>query len=167
MKFFTYLLSIISIIALTGLFIFKQPNGQAWLSVNSFIPNTQRMDEAINLARKKLHQLFESDLSENEGAIKVYRWKDSNGHWNYSDNPKVSTKNEEVFFNPKDILVLPTFNTPSVDLSNSKEKYDNTEPKALGTSPSKVLELYQDVNNVQKLMDARQDNISKAIKENT
>lgn len=167
MKLFMYLLSIILIIALSGLFIFKQPNGQAWLSVNSFIPNTQRMDEVINLARQKLHQLFESDLSEKEGAIKVYRWKDSNGHWNYSDNPKASTKSEEVIFDPKDIQVLPTFNASSADLSNSKKKYDNSEQKTLSTSPSKVLELYQDANNVQKLMDARQDKISKAIKEKT
>jgi len=52
-------------------------------------------------------------------------------------------------------------------LSNSKKKYDNSEQKTLSTSPSKVLELYQDANNVQKLMDARQDKISKAIKEKT
>lgn len=167
MKFFTYLLSLISIIALAGLFVFKQPNGQVWLSVDSFIPNTQIINEAINLARNKLHQVLENDIPETDGTVKIYRWKDSYGHWHYSDKAKASIESEEVIFDPKDIIVLPAFDVPSVDLSHSKEKHDNADPNTLISSPSKVLGLYQDANNVQKLMDARQDNISKAIKDSS
>jgi hypothetical protein len=166
MKFFTYLFSLISIFALAGLFVFKQPNGQVWLSADSFIPNTEKISEAINFSSNKLQQIFKNDLPENNSTNKVYRWKDSNGQWNYSDKAKAPIESDEVIFDPKDIIVLPAFDVPSVDSSNSKEKHDRTPSKTFISSPSKVLELYQDANNVQKLMDSRQKNMSKAIKDN-
>lgn len=167
MKFFIYLLSILSIIALAGLFVFKQPNGQSWLSVDSFIPNTEKMNEIINFANNKVQQVFKNDSPENNSTVKVYRWKDSNGQWYYSDKPKASTKSEEVIFDSKDIIVLPAFDEPLSGSTNPKEKQDKASSKVLIPSPSKVLDLYQDANNVQKLMDSRQQNISKVIKDST
>lgn len=167
MKLFVYLLSIVFIIAVVGLFVFKQPNGQAWLSADDFVPNTQIISEKINLATNKLHAVFERPISKNDSNVRVYRWKDSNGHWSYSDKPKASVESEEMLFEQENIVVLPAFNVPTIDVlnSNPKEKYDNDAPNTLLSTPSKVLELYKDAKNVQKLMDARQQDISKAIKE--
>ncbi len=169
MKFFVYLTSIISIIALTGLFVFKQPNGQPWLSLDGFLPNGQVMDEKINSVTSKLKQVFEKYALEKENNVKVYRWKDSNGHWSYSDKPQAPFESEEILFNPKDIIVLPAFDAPTIDSSklNSKEKHDNVSPNSVITTPSKVLDLYKDANNVQKLMNARQQKVSKAIEDST
>lgn len=167
MKFFVYLISIISIIALAGLFIFKQPNGQAWLSVDGFLPNAQVIDKKINSATSKFQQVFEKFAPEKENNVKVYRWKDSNGHWSYSDKPQAPFESEEILFDPKDIIVLPAFDAATIDSSkpNSKEKHDDVSPNSVITTPSKVLDLYKDANNVQKLMDARQQKVSRAIKD--
>ncbi|MDX2368912.1 MAG: hypothetical protein QNK36_10985 [Colwellia sp.] len=169
MKFFAYLLTIISIIALVGLFVFKQPNGQAWLSTDVLLPNIQVISEKINDVTKKIHKVFNNGIPEKNSTVKVYRSKDSNGNWSYSDKPNVATESEAVSFDPKGIVVLPAFDVSSVDLSHSTttEKHDNAIPNTVITTPSKVLELYKDVNNVQKLMDARQQKLSKAIKEST
>lgn len=168
MKVFVYLISIIAIIALAGLFVFKQPNGQAWLSLDGFLPDTQVINEKINLVTKKVHKIFDNNKAEINNKVKVYRWKDSNGNWSYSDNPDASMENEEMLFDPKNIVVLPAFDVPTVNSSdtNSKEKHDNVSPNTLMTSPRKVLELYKDANNVQQLMDDRQKKVSKAIKDN-
>ncbi len=68
---------------------------------------------------------------------------------------------------PNNIIVLPAVETFSDDLSNPslKSEPDSLLPKSQAILPSKVLELYKDANNVQKLMDNRQKNISKVIKE--
>jgi hypothetical protein len=167
MKLFVYLLPIILIIAVAGLFFLKQPNGQAWLSVDDFVSNTQIISEKINLATNKLNAVFEKPISKNDGTIKVYRWKDSNGHWSYSDKPKASIESEEILFDQKNSVVLPVFSLPTVDTlnSNPKEKFDSSAPNTSLNTTSKVLELYKEAKNVQKLMDARQKNVSEAIKE--
>jgi hypothetical protein len=63
--------------------------------------------------------------------------------------------------------VLTAFNQPTVDTlnSNPKEKFDSSAPNTSFNTTSKVLELYKEAKNVQKLMDARQNNVSEAIKE--
>jgi hypothetical protein len=109
MKSFVYLLSIILIIAVVGFFVFKQPNGQAWLSIDDFVPNTQIISEKINLATNKINAVFKKPISKNDSTIKVYRWKDSNGNWSYSDKPKASIESEEMLFDQENIVVLPAF----------------------------------------------------------
>lgn len=168
MKFFVYLISIIAIIALAGLFVFKQPNGQAWLSLDDLLPNTQIINEKIDIVTKKVSEVFDNNQAEIDNKVKVYRWKDSNGNWSYSDKPDASMKNEEIQFDPENIIKLPSIDVPSVNLSNtnSKVKQGSESSNTLLTSPSKVVELYKDANNVQTLMDARQKKLSKVIKDN-
>jgi len=169
MKFFVYLASIISIIALAGLFVLKQPNGQPWLSLDGFLPNAQVIDEKINSVNSRLQHVFDKYPPRKENNVKVYRWKDSNGHWSYSDKPQAHFESEEILFDPKDIIVLPAFDEPTIATTKSisKEKHDDVSPDSVITTPSKVLDLYKGANNVQKLMDARQQKVSKAIKDST
>jgi hypothetical protein len=173
MKLFVYLLSVVVIIALAGLFVIKQPNGQPWLSANEFKPNTQAITEKINTITSKLKKVFESDIAKKDGAVKVYRWKDSKGNWNYSDTDN-ATNSEEVLYDPKDIIVLPALKPPSPDLTNltdstTHKKNTNADPapETLIPSPNKVLELYKDAKNVQSLIDSRQDKLSQAIKDSS
>lgn len=169
MKFFVYLASILLIIALAGLFVLKKPNGQTWLSAESFLPTTQLIKEKVNTAKSHLQSMLKTDTLESEASTPIYRWKDSNGDWNYSDKPSSTIPSEEVFLDSKDVIVLPAFDVSSVKSNtvNSKNKADNSPSNTLVPTPSKVLDLYKDANNVQKLMDTREQEISKAIKENT
>ena len=167
MKFFIYLITIIVIIALAGLFVFKQPNGQAWLSIEDFLLNTQAINEKVNLVTNQLHEVFKSNIPEKNTTVKVYRWKDSNGNWSYSDKSKAPNESTELLFDQNNIVVLPAFDTTTTNSSNPIKNHGNTASKDLITKPNKVVELYKDVNNVQGLMDTRQDTIAEAIKKNT
>lgn len=74
-----------------------------------------------------------------------------------------------MFLDPNDVVVLPPFKAASNDLPSLKSliKDDKLSPSPLTTSPNRILDLYKDANNVQKLMDERQQNISNAIKDST
>jgi len=176
MKLFVYLISFILILALTGLFVLKKPNGQAWFTVDDLLPNASVIDEEIKSIAGKLLVVYENFTTEENSQVgqgsevKIYRWKDSNGNWSYSDKSRTSDDSEEVFLDPNDVVVvLPPFKAASNDLPSLKsfKKDDKLSPSPLTTSPSRILDLYKDANNVQKLMDERQQNISNAIKDST
>ncbi len=175
MKFFVYLISFILILALMGLFVLKKPTGQAWLTIDDVLPKTLMIDKEIKSITDKLSIAYENittnkdSLTEQSNEVKIYRWKDSNGNWVYSDKLKNSVESEEVLLDPNDVIVLPAFEVSTNNSPNSysPQKGNKASPSSLTAPPSKVLNLYKDANNVQKLMDERQHNISKAIKDST
>lgn len=163
MKLFTYLFSITAIVALAGLFIFKQPNGKTWLSIKSFIPDTQVIGGKIDILTFKFHELFNSDEN---STVEVYRWRDSKGNWNYSDKPQAfsDTESEKVSFDSKNITVLPAIEVPSINSPIPITKEDEVSSNSVIVTPSKVTKLYKDANNIQNIMDAREASISKSLK---
>lgn len=167
MKYFLYLMSGILIIALMGLFFLKKPDGKTWLTVNELVPNASVIERKVKYIKNKLLIAYQDITSEGDqnDKVTIYRWKDSQGNWSYSDAPQGTSESEEVLLNPNDIVVLPALKT-SNNTANSATLKTNEKPsaKSVTTSPSNVLNLYKDANNVQKLMDERQKNISKAIK---
>ena len=180
MKLFVYLISFVLTLALIGLFVIKKPDGQAWLTIDDLLPEPLLLEQEIESIADKLEVTYENISSslnshtEKEAEVKVYRWKDNNGNWSYSDKPRASAESEEIFIDPNDVVVLPAFKASSNDSSmlnsskvNSSRKDEKTSPLPLTTPPTKVLDLYKDANNVQKLMNERQQNISKAIKDKT
>lgn len=178
MKFFVYLVSFILVLALAGLFVLKKPNGQAWFTVDEVLSKTimieKKLESITDNFLVKYENLTEeakeeSSQVEQVSELKIYRWKDSNGNWSYSDKPKVLAESEEIFLDPNDVMVLPALKVGTKKFPNAKtsKKDDKTSPSPLTISPSKTLNLYKDANNVQKLMDERQENISKAIKDST
>lgn len=166
MKFFVYLISFIAIMALMGLFIFKQPNGQPWLSVDKLLPNTPAIEKNISAITSKIKTISLSTDIEDSSHVNVYRWQDVNGNWSYSDKPNAAFDSEKLSLNPDEILVLPSFEPPKNDVAKpiSDEKR-SLSPKT--SPPSKVMELYKNANNVQKIMDGREQQISKAINESS
>lgn len=172
MKLFLYLISVIFIFAFMGLFFLKNPNGQAWLTIDDLIPNTYVIDKKIDaikgdvLATYKGLTADENSQIKQDGEVKIYRWKDSKGNWSYSDKPKFLDESEQVFLDSNNIVALPPLK-PSLDKAfDLPATKDKSSPSPLTISPSKVLELYKDVNNIQKLVDDRQKHISQAIKDN-
>ncbi len=162
MKLFTYLLSITAIVALAGLFIFKQPNGKTWLSMKSFIPDTQVISEKIDTLSFELNELFKNDENKNS-TVEVYRWRDSNGNWSYSDKPQTSSESEKVSFDSKNITVLPKVEVPSNNSPAYIIKDKGASSNTLIATPSKVIKLYEDANNIQNLMDTRQQSIAQSL----
>ena len=165
MKLFLYLISVIVIIALMGLFVIKKPDGQAWLSLDDLSFNTHEIENTVKSLTSKLSVVHDNYTKEDDSQLKIYRWKDSKGNWSYSDNPESEMQSEEVFLDPKAIIVLPSLELSTNDLPNSIKKHDTVSSSTESNAPSKVLSIYKGANNVQKIMDERQQTISKAIKD--
>lgn len=168
MKTFIYLLLLVLGIALMGLFVLKQPNGSTWISLDNLLPSTLGIEQKVKVTTSQLKIFYDSITSEESENVKVYRWKDANGNWSYSDKPSTTIDNEELSLNPDDVLVFPVLDSSNNNSEPwSDEKNTDIFPSPTFISPSKVLELYKDANNVQKLMDDRQQKLSKAIKESS
>jgi len=164
-KIFLYLLSIIVIIALMGLFVIKKPDGQAWLSLDDLSFKTHEIENTVKSLTNKFSVAYDNYTKEDDSQLKIYRWKDNNGNWSYSDNPESAAHSEEVFLDPKAIVVLPAVELSTNTLPNSIKKHDKATPSTESNVPSKVLSIYKDANNVQNIMNDRQQTISKAIKD--
>jgi len=173
MKSFFYLLAIVLILATAGLFVLKQPNGQPWLSFGDFSVNQQHLTNKLKTTFGAISATVGGVISDSDNVAneqektKVYRWKDSQGNWSYSDEPISSDSLEEVSLNPDDIMVMPAFVSPETEhkpLTTGKNK----APAAslLPVSPQKALDLYEDANNVQQLMDNRAETLQKALEKN-
>jgi hypothetical protein len=171
MKLFVYLLSLLFIFAFMGLFFIKNPSGQTWLTLDDFTSKKVTVDQKINSIVETLVEAYEgfteeqTSQTEQEDQVKIYRWKDSKGHWSYSDKPKLSAESEQVFLEPNNIVVLPPLKASPNKMLVSPVKKDKFLPSPLTISPSKVLDLYKDAHSVQKLADDREKNISQAIKD--
>lgn len=143
MKFFVYLLSIIVIIALLGLFVLKKPDRQPWLIVDDLSIDTQEIEKKVVYYSNKFLAFYENFIKEGDSQVKIYRWKDSNGNWSYSDDPNSATHSEEVFLDPKAIVILPTLDYTKNNLPSSIENKVKVSQSPLTTPSSKVLSLYQ------------------------
>ena len=147
-----------------GLFVLKKPSGQAWLSQDNLSFDAHQIGNTVKSLTSKLSVMYDNYTNKDDSKLKIYRWKDNNGNWSYSDKPDSGTQSEAVFLEPKAIVVLPAFKRSSNDLANSIKKHDIVLPSIENNAPSKVLSIYKDANNVQKIMNDRQQTISKAIK---
>ncbi len=164
MKFFAYLLLFSLSIALLGLFVLKKPNGQPWLSVDNLNSNSVLIEQELSAITSQIKAIYKGFTAENTSEVKVYRWKDAEGTWHYSDKSSAAKKSEEIILNSEDILVLPAYKPSKNPTKPSliKGNEDITSHPST-TSPNKVTELFKDASNVQKLMDERQQKLSEQI----
>lgn len=170
MKFFVYVITCLVIIAFLGLFIVKKPNGETWLTINDLLSDKIIIADKIEPIREQFSALYQRIIvstNHQSDDVKIYRWQDKNGHWSYSDHPSSLTENEEVQLDPDDVIVLPALTSPEHNSSSSKNTEHTVQEASLTPSTNKVLELYKDANNVQKLINERQQNLSDTIKNNT
>jgi hypothetical protein len=170
MKFFTYTITCILLIAFLGLFILKKPNGETWLSLGDLLPQTSSLDHQIDTLNDKFSKLYDklskTDNHHQSELIKIYRWQDGQGNWSYSDSPTNVSESEEVFINPNDMIVLPDLTETHVNSVKALNTDKKTSEPLLTRPINKILTLYEDTNNVQALMDAREQQISQAIHDN-
>lgn len=165
MKFFVNIIFLILICALIGLFVLKKPNGQAWLSMDELSFNTETVPLQLNSIKHKVSAVYNGLSSKASSEVKIYRWKDDNGNWVYSDKIADARDVEEVLLDPNDVIVLPAANESTMYSLNFKEAPAKLAQSPVTVSANKVTTLFKDANNVQKLMDNRQQELSKALKD--
>ncbi|MDP2561231.1 DUF4124 domain-containing protein [Psychrobium sp. 1_MG-2023] len=161
-----YFIVMISLLAASGLFIIKQPNGEPWLSWSDFTPDKETL--ANNRLFNKAEQLTDTALTHVESLVAapkgktqhVYRWQDGQGQWHYSDKPH--SNSELVTYDSDAITRLPKLEPPMSQQHVEKPHDLVNENRAFITSPSQAL---HDAKQVQQLMDRRQLQLEQKIKQ--
>lgn len=160
-KFFCALL----VIGLVGLFVLKKPDGSPWLSIADFTPDTTLIkNDALSLINK-VKKTTASDTGEKkQGGI--YRWKDANGQWQFSDTAPTDQTAETITVSGNLNSDLSEKYTPPKKPENKivdkPEASNSIIPSTL--SPEKISKLMKDANNVQQLMDERASQMEKQLK---
>ncbi|MGH1487754.1 MAG: DUF4124 domain-containing protein [Cellvibrionaceae bacterium] len=149
-KFFCFLL----VLGFAGLFVLKKPDGTPWLSLDDFIPD-------ISVGSVK-------DALPGGNEVAVYRWKDAEGNWQYSDTPPGNNTAEQVLVNTNlNRDLVPEFKPSKVADTKPKSgkalliKDSSISPTTVPMD--KIPELVDDAKNVQQLMDDRTKQLEKAM----
>jgi hypothetical protein len=165
--------SAVLILGCAGLFVLKKPDGSPILSMQDFLPNISSLAlDAKKLIRnaKNITASIGNDSEKNSednteqtahAESGIYRWKDSNGQWQFSDTPPINQAAEAMNVSGnlnKDLVA--TYEPPE---EPTVENDTATTPTAslvpMTISPDEVSKLMEDVNNMQQLMDDRAEQL--------
>lgn len=160
-KFFAFIL----VLGLAGMFVLKDPNGQAFLSVDDFIPDTSKITASV----EKI--LPEQVVGGGSEKTMVYRWQDANGNWQFSDQPPSDVIAEQVLIDThlnSDIAPpTPKTKAPVSEQRSGNAVWigDSDSTPSIGTtvSPDKIEKLVDDAKNVQQLIDNRDQQLQDAL----
>jgi hypothetical protein len=170
--------SAVLILGCAGLFVLKKPDGNPVLSIDKFIPDIgiiiSDAKSFIANAKNEVASIVEKLPGDKEEKIEqniqakpdIYRWKDSNGQWQFSDTPPANQTAEAIKVSGnlnKDLVA--SYEAPQ-ELSIEDDTIDSEATSTdsiipMTVSPDKVSKLMEDANNIQKLMDDRASQLDK------
>ena len=154
-------------LGMAGLFVVKKPDGTPWLNIKDFLPDQSSITEISQTANKALKNAESSighpDSNKISTAGKIYRWKDQQGNWQFSDTPPENLPAEtmQVSGNLNRDLAEPA--------TVNKEKPEATSPSSTAVpstsplsafSPEKVQKLMEDTEKVKSLMENREKHLN-------
>lgn len=164
MSLFIKCLVFLTVLGLAGFFVLKGPDGKPFLSPSDFIPNRNNINVNVE-------QILPEAVINN--AETVYRWRDQNGVWQFSDTAPDNVSAEEIQVDthsnsdiappaPKPLTVPPT---PPASGQAIFIGENNEGKREVDTSmtPDNIKQLLEDANNVQSVMDERNTQIEKAL----
>jgi hypothetical protein len=164
MSLFVKFFSFIIVLGIVGLFFLKKPDGTPWLSVSDFTPDVGSIKRSIS------DVIPENANGETASeSVSVYKWKDSNGNWQFSDTPPENIETEQVLVDTdvnRDLT--PDLTESSKVISEFKKKGNAALIKDNSISPTTVSPgdiptLIDDANNVQELMNNRQEQLDSVL----
>lgn len=163
MSLFTKLLLLLLALGLAGIFILKQPNGQPYLPLGNFIPQG-------NIITSRVEQVLpDATMKQTET---VYRWKETNGTWQFSDKVPKRINAEEIMLRThsnSDIAPpapLSVESEPSMPTA-SPIFIDDNKPITTGigttASPESIKQLMEEAKNIKDLFDTNDERIREAL----
>ncbi len=176
MKLFVKLMVGVLLLGVAGLFVLKRPDGKPWLDYQAFIPNIQAYLQAAKGAKETVAREV-SDLTDSPApkTTTVYKWRDANGVWQYSDTPPENTASDIVVVNNNTNIIQAT---PLPDNAESEERPRNTggsvtyieqKNQDTGEDNSDALlkggleNVMSDAKNIQQVLDQRQQAMQQQI----
>ena len=161
-RFFSFLI----VLGVAGLFFIKKPDGTPWLSLDDFAPDTRSIKRSINDALPE--QVVGGGLSD---SVSVYKWKDAEGNWQYSDKPPEGGTAQQVLVGTdvnRDLAPVPLPSSNRTAQPQQKGKAilikDSGGFSPTTISPEKIPTLINDAKDVQALMNNRQQQLDEALK---
>lgn len=133
-------------------FFIKGPNGQPIMSISDFIPEKPDLN-ALNL------NVLDSS-SETNSVQNFYRYKDTNGNWQYTDQPPVEGVEYEL------VGVDTNINTiNAVKPAPKQEVAPSAQAPGVAGYVEGMQNVVKDAENVQNLMDERQSRLQESLNE--
>ncbi|MGH1470429.1 MAG: DUF4124 domain-containing protein [Cellvibrionaceae bacterium] len=166
MKLFIKFIIFILVLGLAGPFIMKGPDGRPLMTLDEIIPDFSSMKRKatgmINDVNNTVGDLSGDGELSDFGKTQVYRWKDENGHWQFSDTPPpASQAAEKLLINP-DVNIVQATELPKEQKEEtpSEEETDADEssigvPLPMTVSPVEARQLIDDAKGIGDLMQKR------------
>ena len=160
MKTFSYILFMLLLLAITGLFFLKQPNGKPWLSINKVEQIASSKWAEIQLYVEKQFDNGTTIIQRvtTDGQSEIYRWQDEEGMWHYTDNAQDIVNAEKVIYDNNAIATFPKveFTTNTINSNkDAKTTIESDKFNPLTISPTQLESLITDANKVQTVIDNR------------
>jgi len=162
-KFFSFVL----VLGVAGLFFINKPDGNPWLSMDDLTPNISSIKRSVSDAIPD-QLVGGSDGNFLDEKVSVYKWRDAEGNWQFSDTPPKNINAQQILVGTdvnRDLAPLPPSpSTPAEQPKNGKAlliKDSGFSPTTI--SPDKVSKLVDDAKGVQGLMDDRQKQLDTAL----
>jgi len=141
------------ILALAAPFIMKKPDGTPFMTWEELMPSTEGVLSKIKSSTKPDTQL--------------YRWKDSKGHWQYTDTPPENGQGErfsvKTTINSMKTIELPEGYQPKEEEPEKQQTQDS------GLSPTtaplaEVPKMLENIEGIQYKYDTRKNDIDAATR---
>ncbi|GAA5315915.1 MAG: hypothetical protein AseanaTS_11200 [Candidatus Pelagadaptatus aseana] len=165
MKLFIKLLLLMVVLAVSGLFVMKRPDGQPWLDPEHFVPDTTAVERFVGHVKNWFAGFLQEDAGpEPFGQTKVYRWQDKEGYWQLSDTPPADLEAEITYIDPDRNMIqgLRSQPAPQPEAQDVSEQSSGV-PLPLTISPSKVQKLMDDAKQVQETLNQRTQDMDAMI----
>ncbi|MBQ60897.1 MAG: hypothetical protein CMQ19_02365 [Gammaproteobacteria bacterium] len=134
-------------LACAGLFVIKGPDGTPLLTVDKLLEDLP--SSPSDLLPKEL------ELPEEPLVTKIYKWKDENGVWQFSNSP-VDESGAEVLELDGQINTVQAFVAP---VQEEKKKKPAVIPGVSTVSPQQAGGLMDTVKNLQETIDQRKSDM--------
>ncbi|MFT4775927.1 MAG: hypothetical protein ACI9B7_000292 [Oleispira sp.] len=151
-----FIMCVLVVIAFAGPMLLKKPDGSAFIDspLDFFSTNStgSKNNESSNMTRQSF-----------------YKWQDDDGTWHYSDQPQAGKNIETVTVNTNTNLIQGLRREKNKELAVIEKKSESktegsTMPLPMTVPIEKISKILQDANNIQQLMDDRNQQIEQAIR---
>ncbi len=154
-------LCLLLLLGMAGLFYIKNPDGEAWLSAEDLVPEVSMNDLWPRDLLSKLKGLIRFDASNTEESVPVYRWKNKEGIWVYSDTAPIELEAELIRVSTganADLYPGLINNEPAVTRPSSKNGDAEASPLEGDTA-----NLIKNSKNVERLLQERKRQMDETL----
>jgi hypothetical protein len=150
-----FIMCVLVAIAFAGPILLKKPDGSAFIDSPMDFLSTNSTGSKNNEPSNITHQSF-------------YKWQDDDGTWHYSDQPQAGKNIETVTVNTNTNLIQGLRREKSKELAVIEKKSESkieslAMPLPMTVPIEKISKMLQNANNIQQLMDDRNQQIEQVI----